>query len=895
MYVDAYWDKEKDVVKVVERVNGERIFKEFPAVYEFFYEDQNGSYQSTGRTPIKRVECKTNKAFRKERKMFEGRRIYESDQNVLFKTLKANYPDKKVPNLNISFFDIEVDFVLGKGFAPTDDTFAPITAISVYNKWEKKLYTLVIKPPEMAQAEAERIVAKFDDTILCTDEKQLLRMFYAIIEDADVISGWNSDGYDVPYVVNRTIWILDKEATKGFCLWNKAPKKKIRKNDFGAEMLTFQITGKVHIDYLDLYKKHTPITRPSYKLDSIGEIEVGERKVQYEGTLYSLYRDHFEKFIEYNRQDTLLIDKIDEKKQFIVVANNVAHQTFVLMESTMGTVSWVDQAIINEANDLGFRVPDKIEDEGESRAAGAWVAEPVLGLHKYVGAVDINSLYPSNIRALNMSPETIIAQVRNDLTNQYLEDRVQKEKLFKSQDGVRLPDYAAAWKDQFCSKEYEAVMRKDNTELTVDFEDGTSEVMTAAELYDLIFDDDSNLCISANATIFRTDIDGIIPALLTRWYSDRQEMQAKMRKAAEEGDTEQATFWKMNQQIVKIYLNSLYGALLNKSSKFYDKRLGQSVTLTGRMINRHQTAAINEQATGVYDHEGEVIIAGDTDSAYWSCYDYFKKNNIDFEFTHDNVVDLYDAMAEEVNASFPGKMDELFHTGYKRGSIIQAGRELVGSSALWVAKKKYGIMIYDDEGTRVDVDNKPGKLKVMGLDIKRSDTPGFMQDFLEECLYLVLSDGGEKELQKKIQDFRAGFRDKESWLKGSPKAVNKLGYYANELKENPKARLPGHVRATINWNNLVKMHNDLESDEIEDGGRIIVCQLKKNPMNITSIAYPMDQLNLPDWFKSLPFDDAAMENKVMEKKLNNMFEPLNWDLHLGEQGHAEALGSLFTF
>jgi DNA polymerase elongation subunit (family B) len=649
-YIDAHHDRDRDLVLVTERVNGKRIIKELPPVYEFFYADERGSEVATTGERLKRVNCRRHKDFKKELRVMGTRKTFEADHNIIFKTLKKNYANADPAKLNVAFFDIEVDFDLAKGYSTTDDPFNPVTAVSVYCTWLDRLFTLVVRPETLTDEEAQEIVSEFPDTMLCT-ETELLLMFQDLIEDADVISGWNSEAYDVPYMINRTIRVLNKQATLGWCLWGMQPIRGKTKDNFGRENLSFTLKGRLHIDYLDLFKKHTPAQMPSYKLDYVGEAVVNENKVKYQGSLYQLYREDFKKFIEYNRQDTLLLHKIDQKLKYLDLANQLATTNGVLISSTMGTVAWVDQSIINAAHSRGLRVPTKhSEEEIEAKAAGAWVAEPRLGLQEWIGLVDINSLYPSCIRMLNMSPDTIVGQIRSTYTEKYLENKIISENLIFSVKGVKKKDYTAAWNGLFGTLEYNMVMDKTSDELTVDFMDGTVQVMTAEEWYHTIFQPDSNINISANGTIFRTDKEGLIPGLLTQWYRERQEMQftkklwgelkygiseesnlidemhrqipgeyrklhnGKWCSVDEEYTSNQIEFWDKRQLVRKIQLNSLYGCLLNGSSKFHDRRMGQSVTLTGRCITKHMASKINEIIAGTYDHEGDALIYGDTDS-----------------------------------------------------------------------------------------------------------------------------------------------------------------------------------------------------------------------------------------------------------------------------------------
>jgi DNA polymerase elongation subunit (family B) len=223
-------------------------------------------------------------------------------------------------------------------------------------------------------------------------------------------------------------------------------------------------------------------------------------------------------------------------------------------------------------------------------------------------------------------------------------------------------------------------------------------------------------------------------------------------------------------------------------------------------------------------------------------------------------------------------MQDAFHCPKTRGEVIKAGREIVASKGLFITKKRYAVLYYDKEGKRSDVNGKPGKIKAMGLDLKRSDTPVVIQDFLSEVLTRVLNGAEQQEVLEYITDFRTQFKTRPGWEKGSPKRANNITDYQAKEKKAGRANMPGHVRASINWNTLKRMMDDKYSMNIVDGGKVIVCKIKDNPMAFTSVAYPVDELRLPQWFKDLPFDDAAMENAVIDEKLENLIGVLEWDI-----------------
>lgn len=376
-----------------------------------------------------------------------------------------------------------------------------------------------------------------------------------------------------------------------------------------------------------------------------------------------------------------------------------------------------------------------------------------------------------------------------------------------------------------------------------------------------------------------------------------------------------ADYWDTLQYIRKILLNSLYGALLNPYMRFFDKRVGQSVTLTGRCITKHMSAKINEIFTDEYDALGESIIYGDTDSVYFSIgYALNKNPELEKEITKESIIELYDSIADDTNDSFKEFLIQSFNVN-PDFAVIRAGREIVASKALFIKKKRYAALVYDKEGSRKDKGNSPGEIKAMGLDLKRSDTPKYVQKFLENILEEVLTGSSEDTVIKLIREFKDEFAGKPSWEKGTPKKVNSLTEYTTkynnkyfseedsqelkdlelkklkaktkkekdtiekEIEKLKKVAIPGHGMASINYNKLRKMFNDNYSMPIQDGSKIIVCKLKpNNNLKMTSVAYPIDETQLPEWFKKLPFDDDEMAKTIVDKKVKNLLEVLGWDL-----------------
>lgn len=1001
MYIDAYMERKRtgDILHVAERKNGKRILRELEPVFEYYVESPLGTHKTIYGTMAQHLEFSSQAQMNKsvEQHKSEGLRIFESDCNITFKTLAKEYMGKGSPDLNIAFFDIETDFHKKFGYAPPSDPFNRVTAISLYQSWTGKDYVLTLPPVDMEIYEAQDIVRRLNEetndpnstVILYTDEKEMFMEFFSLIDDSDVLSGWNSEFFDIPYMINRTKKIFNEATTARWCLWNKKPSAREADN-FGKTVVTYDLVGRVHLDYLALYKKHAGQVEQSYKLDYIAEKVTKENKVSYEGSLDKLYREDYITFLRYSKQDSILLKKIDAVCDFINLHNRLAHKECVLISTTMGSVALIDTAIINLAHSRGEVVFNKApkddfevdyetesyEDEDDeadekisAKAAGAWVQDPVLGLVSDLGCTDFNSLYPTVLRTLGMSTECILGQLRQDYTDAYLAAKIQEQKA-KSKSKSFEPDWTAAWHGLFAAVEFTMVHEKSDQTIIVDLEDGSSFQATGKELYDIIFAEDSTIVLSANGTLFDKSKYGVIPDILTQWYSERKAQQKMvidykhmysdgwefngyekvepllsnytpgtmfrtnlhendpvylLRIAIGKGQWEdvaklivenglelkdgrifcskedkayfkqQSAFWKQNQQIRKILLNSLYGALLNKGSRFFDKRLGQSVTLTGRSMTKHMASRINEITTGVYNHQGGSVIYGDTDSVYFSVTHYLKEQGIPYNLSKEEIVDMYIKIGDEVGESFPSFMHQMFNTGIEKGKIVGADLEMVGSRGLFLKKKRYAILKYWEDGFRKDVDGKPGEIKAMGLEIKRSDTPKYIQNFLEETLIALLVGESEAELKQRVRDFKAVFKDIPVHEKGSPRTVKNYTNLEAEYNTTGKCKV-GHVLAGIQWNRLRDVYDDKSVPEVTDGTKVIVCNLKDNPMGIKAVGYPIDCVEyLPEWFLELPFDSEKMEEIVLTKKLENIFGILDMDIGIHEKSTAAVNNGFFSW
>lgn len=959
MYVGTYLDRKSNKLFVSERINGQRCTTEYPLVLEYYIEDENGYYEATNGKKLKKLTYDSALQTGSLMKQYKesGIKTYELGFNLTNKVLYKYYNGSKAPVYHKSFFDIEVDM---KGYEYltvkqlVDKACCPINAISVYNDWQDTEFTLMLCPENIPFDEAQKICSEFDNTVLFKDEKDLLNGILLLFEDSDCLIGYNSSIFDIPYIIRRIENVLGKEETKRINVWNIEPLLKEKSNAFGDVNITYDLYGKISVDYLELYKKHERGKKDSYKLDNIAELELGERKVQHDESLDDMYRQRYADFIKYNRQDTLLVKKLDDKLKYINIHNRQCHSICCTYEATMGTVAWVDQAIINSCHEINQYIQDKDDTKGQEFEGiippGAYVPTPVPGLHNNIMSFDMASLYPNTCIALNMSSESIVGQVRLTLTKPYLYDKIEQNELYKKK-AEKIPDWGDAWANEWGVLEYREIMNETDTPLILDIEGGGSVQKTAKELHDIIFADGSNLCISGFGTIFRTDKDGRVSAIFKQWYSERKQFKKKMghyedleagvkiedeslleqlkdvqhtpseenkeydvktlKELVETKDVEkikqfmkdndlelsddgrivsqhikyfkeQVEYWDVEQYLKKINLNSSYGTLLNSSSTFYDFRFGSSITMTGRLVWKHLASKTNELISGEYKFNGSAIRTGDTDSCYASIdSDDFRRLHPDFDYSKEHIIEYADSVGKEVNDSFPQYMIDKFHCTPEGASREGAAREVVASRALICGKKRYAMMVYDKDGYRQDINGKPGKAKIMGIQVARSDVSPLVKDLLKKMLNSVLTDGSKEKLVEIMRDFGNNDWGKlNAWEKGTPRTCNKLNAYTIEYNKTGKCSV-GQVMASINWNRMLDMMGDKKSPKILDGNKVVVCKLnEKNPFGMKSIAYPNDIVRLPNWFKQLPFAEQDMRESVVDQTVDTVFGVLGWDLSL---------------
>ena len=630
----------------------------------------------------------------------------------------------------------------------------------------------------------------------------------------DVVTGWNTRFFDVPYLVNRIHKLLGEAYVKRLSPWGMIERRDI--TTMGRTQTSYELKGISNLDYLDLFKKFGYSYGPqeSYKLDHIAHVVLGEKKLSYEeyGNLHTLYKHNHQKFIDYNIKDVELVDRIEDKMGLITLCMTMAYKGGVNYNDTFGTTAIWDTIIYRKLHENNIVIPF-IEDKVKTFYPGGYVKEPQVGIHENLVSFDLNSLYPSIIMQYNMSPETI---ADGEITNVDIE-----QILTKSQ-------------------------RPNN----------------------------KGKALAANGQYFNTKKVGIIPTIIDEMYQERVGIKADMiqaqKKLQKVDKNDKQELYAIEREIsiaenrqvaIKILLNSLYGAMGNRYFRFFDQRIAEAITLTGQLTIRWAEYALNAflnktmQTTSFKDY----VVAIDTDSLYVSLDDIVNK------FNPKNPIDFLDKIASDtlepvLDKSYADLYDML--GGVSNRMVMK--REVIADRGIWTAKKRYILNVQDNEGVRY----KEPKLKIMGIEAIKSSTPEPCRDALKE-LFKVIMTSNEAEVQQSIEQFKNYFKTLPSDEIAFPRGVSKV----KEYKDNNtiyKKGTPIHVRGSLLYN---KQLHDLaltkKYAQIQNGDKIKFLYLRTpNPIKENVIAFPD---YLPEEFNLRKYIDFELQ---FQKTFLDPIEPI---------------------
>lgn len=654
----------------------------------------------------------------------------------------------------------------------------------------------------------------------CKDEHHLLQQFLQAWQeiDLDVVTGWNIEFFDIPYLTNRIRNLFDDKQARRLSPWRILEEKMVEFK--GKQNQSYNPAGISVLDYYQLYRKFTFGNQESYKLDYIAQIELGEKKIDYSeyGNLLELYKNNYQKFIEYNIHDCVLVDRLDDKLKFIEQVMAIAYSAKVNYNDTMTTVRPWDVIIHNYLLDQKIVIPQMKKQPDFDSLVGGYVKEPKIGLSKWVVSFDLNSLYPHLIMQYNISPETFVG-------------------------------------------------RQDGPVNIEKFLDGNWKYK------------DSNYAYAANGCYYRKDKQGFLPALMEKMYDDRVIYKKKMLEAkqrfeqtkSKEDEKLIARYHNM-QMAKKIQLNSAYGALGNQYFRWFNFNHAEAITTSGQLSIRWIEKKVNQFMNKMMKtNNADYVIASDTDSIYVTMESVVDKVGETDEL---KIVDIIDQFCEQkIQPYLDSCYQELADMMNAYQQKMQMKRETIANKGIWKAKKMYILNAWNIEGVQYETP----KLKMQGIEAVRSSTPHACRENIKKALEIIMN-GNQGELMNFISTFRNDFSELPFEDVAFPRGVKGMGKY-NGKKEGLiyKSGTPIQVKGALLFNHMLKEKGLSNIPPIQDGDKIKFAYLKMpNPIQDTVIATPDE---LPKEFGLDKYIDREMQfNKSFLEPLKSITEVIDWEV-----------------
>ena len=705
---------------------------------------------------------------------------------------------------NINILNIDIECECENGFPEPTEAIEKVNAITLKLFGHKETHVIGTDNFDYKNDDPNVIYHK------TRHEKELLLEFMRIWDELepDIITGWNVETFDIAYLVNRIWKLFDWDTVRKL-----SPHELITSREWlymgQKKMVSYNIAGVAILDYLEMYKKFTYITRETYRLDHIAEVELGKRKIDYSefGAMHLFYKKDYQKFLDYNIRDTELVEELDDKLQLMELVITMAYQAKCNYEDVFGSVRYWDLIIYNFLKKRGMVPPPKKQSQ-DSRIIGAYVKDPQVGQHKWVMSFDLNSLYPHLIMQYNMSPDTY------------------QRKIFNQ--------------DISISKLLEG-------------EVDTSMLTTTT--------------VTPNGALFRTDKQGFLPELLEEMYDERVLFKNKMIKKQKELETidksdlvkrkeceYEIVKYHNNQMVRKISLNSAYGALGNQYFRYFNREIAEGITTAGQLSIKWVERTVNEFLNKILETDKDYVVAIDTDSIYVTFEDLVDR------VQPKNPVDFLDTIAKE-------KLEPIINTSYEElasymnayQNKMEMGREVIADKGIWTAKKRYILNVHDSEGVRY----KTPKLKMMGIETAKSSTPSWCRKKLEEGIKTLMN-GSEQDVWEFIETSRQEFNKLPIEEVSFPRGVSDIKKYYNAASIYNKGT-PIHVRGSLLYNNFLHKYKiDKKYPIIQNGEKVKFCYMKlPNIMNENVISFVSalpKEFNLDDYIDyDLQFQKSFVE------------------------------------
>lgn len=795
--------------------NGERIQQKIPYRPYLFINSKHGdgTYRTLQGKTVDRIDfdsASDARDFMKRYADVSGFEIYGLT-NWVYLFINDFYPGEVDydPSI-ISKVNIDIEVAADAGFPNIQTADKEITAITMK---KGDIYVVL----GCGEFETDDPKVKY---IRCPDETTLLTKFLDVWRSKwfspDVITGWNVEFFDIPYIVNRIRRVLGEAMAKKLSPWEILQEKTI--TIAGNDNQVYVPLGISILDYMQAYKKFSFTMQESYRLDHIANIELGERKLDYSEyeSLFDLYKKNYQLFIEYNIKDVDLVERLEDKLKLLEQIFAIAYDGKVNYNDAFTSVRMWDIIIHNYLINQRIVIPQLKVGEKDRQIIGAFVKDPQIGMHKWVVSFDLNSLYPHLIMQYNISPETFVGQIS-----------------------------------------------------TLGGEEGVQKILDGYLNEPSIRNqlESQNLTIAATGCMFDKDIQGFLPKLMQRMYDDRVGYKQKMieaKKANEanpsyEHEKAIARYHNM-QQAKKIQLNSAYGALSNQYFRWFDPKLAESVTLSGQLSIKWMEREMNKYLNKLLKTQGvDYVLACDTDSMYITLEHLVRECGLEGHQVGE-IVKFIDKICNEKFEPFIDRSyEQLSRYVNAYAQKMKMKREAIADKGIWTAKKHYILNVWNNEG----VAYAEPKLKVMGIEAVRSSTPAACRENIKACLKVIMTKDEDATIEF-IEKFRAEFRQMEFEDVAFPRGVKNLREYV-DLNTIYRKATPIHVRGALLYNHVLKQKKlDTRYPIINDGDKIKFCYMKlPNPIRENVFACPgalPRQLELEQYIDyDMQFDKSFLE------------------------------------
>ena len=820
--------------------NGRRFQEEVP--YEPYLFVKGNTNKDTGYTnikghPVEKIHFESIREQREFTKQYKNIPNFEmyglTNHPYLF--INDEYPGQAVeydPSL-INVINMDIECAADEGFPDINAATKPITAITIKMRDEIACFgcgDFVTDDPNVRYYQAP-------------NEAALLRDFIRVWRDwdPDVCTGWNIEGFDIPYTLNRITNVLGYDAARELSPFNFLDERKyIAGGAQNEDNTRLDIIGVTLYDYLSLYRKFTYSQQASYSLDNISFVELGEKKLdysEYDGLL-SLYKQDFQKFMEYNVRDVLLVDKLDAKLGLIELAYAIAYDGKVNLIDSFTSVRMWDIIIHNYLMEKGIVVPGYTDSEKDRQVEGAYVKDPQVGMHKWVVSFDLNSLYPHLIMQYNIGPDTFQGMVPKHLISPLANLHVDR--------------------------------------IVEGYLDENEQLRKYMEQH--------NVTVGGSGAMYTKDWRSFMATLMDRMYQQRAEFKNEMLavKQQEQNDgidrTSQIAKLDNMQMAKKIQLNSAYGALGNQYFRWFDIRYAESITLSGQLSIRWMERHINEYLNKTLSTDNvDYVIACDTDSMYITLDELVKQTFEGKDPSQQDIIDWMDVACQKVFEPYIDKCyAKLAKTvnAYEQKMFMK--REAIADKGIWTAKKRYALHVYDMEGVRY----KDPFMKIMGMETQRSSVPQICRDQMKNAIKLIMTKD-EKALMNYVEDFKAHFKSMPFEEIAFPRGVRGLYKYRSTSTIYKKGT-PIHVRGALVYNSMLKEYElDTTYNPIHEGDKIKFAYLKlPNPSRENVIAV-LDAL--PKQLNIEPYIDYDKQfEKSFLEPMRTISEAIQWKLERGQ-------------